>query len=175
MIVLGETIIGVIHGLSRTEKHLVDGVLGLAIGFAFWWLYFDFVARRPSRQAIATALGWVYLHLVTLLAITVAGAMATVALAGHGVPDLLFVSVGAALAALGVLETTLEREPGEPTHPTLSPALKIGPGGVLAALALVPVHWPASAALLTCVVVLAVPAVYGASVWYRQPVNEPDR
>lgn len=171
MIVLGETIIGVIHGLTEPEQHLFEGVLGLAIGFEFWWLYYDFVARRPARQAIVTALGWVYLHLLALLAITVAGAMATVALAGHGVPGLLFVSVGVALALLGVLETTLERGPDEPTHPTLSPALKVGLGAVLAAVAALPPHWPSSVALLICVVVLAVPAVYGVRVWYRRPVG----
>ncbi|SHN44093.1 low temperature requirement protein A [Cryptosporangium aurantiacum] len=168
MIVLGEMIIGVIHALSDAEeKHLASGVLGLAIGFAFWWLYYDFIARRPSRQQIVVALGWVYLHLLTLLAITVAGAMVSYALAGHDVPDLLFGSVGAALAALGVLETTLERDESEPTHPTFSPALKIGLGGALAAVALLPVHWSPAVALLVCLLVLAVPAAYGARVWYR--------
>ncbi|WP_051571789.1 low temperature requirement protein A [Cryptosporangium arvum] len=168
MIVLGEAVVGVIHGLDEAEKNLTAGALGLAICFAFWWLYFDFVARRPARQAIATALGWVYLHLLALLAITVAGAMITVALTGHDVPGLLFVGVGAALATIGVLELTLERDPDEPTHPVLSPALKIGLGAALAAVALLPVHWEATAALLTCLAVLTVPAAYGAHVWYRR-------
>jgi len=170
MIVLGEMIIGVIHALSDAEKHVVSGILGLAIGFAFWWLYYDFVARRPSRQAIATALGWVYLHLLALLTITVAGAMVSVALGGHDVPGLLFVSVGAALAVLGVLEMTLERADDEPTHPKLSPGLKVGLGALLAAVALLPVHWSSAAALATCLIVLAVPAAYGARVWYRRSV-----
>ncbi|GAA3394119.1 low temperature requirement protein A [Cryptosporangium minutisporangium] len=169
MIVLGETIIGVIHALSDAEdKDLVSGVLGLAIGFAFWWLYYDFIARRPSRQQILTALAWVYLHLVTLLAITVAGAGVSIALSGHDVPGLLFVGVGAALASLGVLETTLERDKSEPTHRIFSPALKIGLGVGLAAVALLPLHWSPVVALATCLLVLAVPALYGARVWYQR-------
>ncbi|MFG1927639.1 low temperature requirement protein A [Cryptosporangium sp. NPDC048952] len=168
MIVLGEAVVGVIHGLADAEKHLASGVLGLAICFAFWWLYFDFVARRPARQAIATALGWVYLHLAALLAITVAGAMVSIALTGHDVPAELFVSVGAGLAAIGILEITLERETDEPTHPVFSPGLKVALGIGLAAVALLPLHWSPTLALLTCLVALAVPATYGARVWYRR-------
>jgi len=41
------------------------------VGFALWWLYFDFVGRRTPRPSFITALSWVYLHLVTLTAITI--------------------------------------------------------------------------------------------------------
>jgi len=38
---------------------IVAGVLGLAVGFALWWIYFDFVARRAPKPVFATALFWV--------------------------------------------------------------------------------------------------------------------
>ena len=57
IIVLGEAIVGVINGLSEVhdETHftaptMTAGVLGLAIVFGLWWIYFDFVARRPPGR-----------------------------------------------------------------------------------------------------------------------------
>jgi len=38
---------------------IVAGVLGLAVGFSLWWIYFDFVARRAPKPVFATALFWV--------------------------------------------------------------------------------------------------------------------
>ena len=182
MIVLGETVADVIHALSTSDAAghgglamIGRGILSLAVGFTLWWVYFDFIARRPTRPRVAPALAWVYLHLLMLLTITVAGvAMAeTLIEAGLGefptyLRELLLVNGGAAIASIGVLETTLDREEGEPTHPILSPALKVGLGLVLAAVGLLDLHWTPTAALLACFVALAVPATYGAKVWYRR-------
>ncbi len=49
IIVLGEVVVGVVDGLSegeRTFRSIATGMLGLGIGFAYWWMYF--VGRRPS-------------------------------------------------------------------------------------------------------------------------------
>ena len=75
-----------------TGAAATTGVLGLAIVFGLWWVYFDFIARRPPRENFRTALSWVYLHLVTVATVTMP-------------------SVG-----LGLLETTLREAPAEPTN-----------------------------------------------------------
>jgi low temperature requirement protein LtrA len=42
--VLGEVVVGVVDGLSEVERDLptiATAILGLTIGFGFWWTYFD--------------------------------------------------------------------------------------------------------------------------------------
>ena len=31
-----------------------NGIFGLFIGFSLWWIYFDFIARRPPKEHITT-------------------------------------------------------------------------------------------------------------------------
>ena len=48
IIVLGELVIGVVVGLSAAEQDaltIATGLIALAIGFGFWWMYFDIVGR----------------------------------------------------------------------------------------------------------------------------------
>ena len=54
IIVLGEVIVGVVEGLSeaeRTAEVAATGLLGLMIGFAFWWTFFDFAGRRLPKES----------------------------------------------------------------------------------------------------------------------------
>ena len=53
IIVLGEVVVGAVTGMSdaeRTALTITTGMLGLMIGFAFWWTYFDFVGRRLRQE-----------------------------------------------------------------------------------------------------------------------------
>jgi low temperature requirement protein LtrA len=184
MIVLGESVVGVIAGLSDLNEagdlgggQIASGGLALLVGIGLWWLYFDFVARRPPQPRFGTALAWVYLHLVTLAAVTAIGATISVAI-GESVDAalsppvrlLLGGSVAVALLGLAALELTLHRGDDEPTHPTLSPALKAGAGIVIGAAAALDLGWTATALLAAIDVSLAVPAAYGVAVWYS-PAN----
>lgn len=180
IIVLGESVVGVINGVS--ERHaagplavteLLQGGLGLLVGIGLWWIYFDFVARRPPRARIGVALGWAYLHLLTLAAFTATGAFITLALTDDGQgshqwspQQLLAASLGLSLLGLGSLETTLQRQPGEPTGAVVSPSLKVIPGLLLLVVPIVDYHWNLTALLLALVACLAVSGVYGAIVWY---------
>jgi len=52
IIVLGEVVVGAVTGMSdaeRTALTITTGMLGLMIGLAFWWTYFDFVGKRLPR------------------------------------------------------------------------------------------------------------------------------
>ena len=77
IIVLGEVVVGVVDGLSdveRTLRTVVTGLVGLTIGFGFWWTYFDFVGRRIPRRRRAAMGQWLYGHLPASMAIAASGA-----------------------------------------------------------------------------------------------------
>jgi low temperature requirement protein LtrA len=187
IIVLGESVVGVIVGLSELqERGLLDGpgmaagVLGLAVGFSLWWIYFDFVARRSPKPVFATALLWVYLHLATLTAITATGVGVSVAIADSATgmltaPSRYLLVGGVVLGLLGVaaLQLTLARTADEPTHPRLSPALMITAAAVTGTLGMLDLGWRTHALLALLLAGLAVPMTYGAIVWFAHPATEP--
>ncbi len=85
IIVLGEVVFGVVGGLSASEhdvKTITTGMVGLVIGFGFWWIYFDLVGRRPPRPEGGPLASWLLSHLPITLSITAAGA-AMVSLISH--------------------------------------------------------------------------------------------
>ena len=45
LIVIGETLVGVIRGVARHHhfsfRVVSEGIAGAAISFAIWWIYFD--------------------------------------------------------------------------------------------------------------------------------------
>jgi low temperature requirement protein LtrA len=60
----------------------VTGLIALAIGFGFWWIYFDLVGRRPPRNDGGPLVTWMLSHLPITLSIAAAGA-AIVSLISH--------------------------------------------------------------------------------------------
>jgi len=184
MVVLGESVVGVISSVSDRNEHglldvrsAINAGLGLGIGFGLWWIYFDFVARRPPKPSLPATLGWVYLHLATLAAITATGTGISVAIADDGARSLsaparslLAGSAAVALIGFGALELTLRRAAGEPTHPTVSPGLKVVSGAIVVLVATVDLGWSTMALLAVILIALAVPAAYGAAVWFA-PTN----
>ncbi|MFW2340701.1 MAG: low temperature requirement protein A [Acidimicrobiia bacterium] len=85
IIVLGEVVVGVVNGLSevdRTAEAIATGLLGLMLGFGFWWTYFDYVGRRMPRDHRPSWGRWMIGHLPVAMAIAAAGA-AMVSLVEH--------------------------------------------------------------------------------------------
>lgn len=185
LIVLGESVVGVIVGLSELQRAalldlegVVVGALGLAVGFALWWIYFDFIARRPPRPVFLTALIWVYLHLPTLAAITATGVGVSLVVADtvdEGLQDasrhLLVGSVVLGLLGIAALQTTLARAPDEPTHPRFSPTLKVAVAAVLGVLGGLDLGWNSVSLMILILGGLAVPMSYGAYVWFVRPCD----
>jgi low temperature requirement protein LtrA len=176
MIVLGESVVGVVTGLSDLNAaHKLDGtrlgqgVLGLCLGFGLWWIYFDFIGRRPPMARFGVALGWVYLHLLALIGITATGAGVSLLIAdgaeGPG-RKLLGASVAVALIGFGLLELTLARRDDEPSHPVISPLIKVV-AGLLATLVILDLGWTATLVLLLLLAVQLVPMIYGLVIWFR--------
>jgi low temperature requirement protein LtrA len=85
IIVLGETIMGVVTGLSGEPVNaltLAVGLVAVVVGFGAWWTYFDFAGHRQPRAAPAASAQWILGHLPLTAAIAAMGA-AMVSLVDH--------------------------------------------------------------------------------------------
>jgi low temperature requirement protein LtrA len=177
MIVLGEMVVAVVGALAdlpaadvpRTAGRTVTGV---AIGFLVWWLYYDFVARRPPRRQSLSAIFWGYLHLPLVVSIVSLGAAVRNLIASGSMAwetRLLVVLPGAGvLIAIALLEMTLEREDAEPTHRISSPLLKVVVALVLTMTLLIGLSVPIWQ-LAFVLASMLIPALYGAWVWFFNP------
>ena len=71
LIVLGETIFGLVASLSDHEWNIESTVsvgAGLSIAFSLWWMYFDNIEGSPirafrERGRVRIYTAWIYLHL----------------------------------------------------------------------------------------------------------------
>jgi low temperature requirement protein LtrA len=77
LIVLGESITGVVSGLVRQQWSLasaVAAILGLSLAFSLWWVYFDNLDASPIRAArvghIWIYQTWLYAHLPLVIGLT---------------------------------------------------------------------------------------------------------
>jgi low temperature requirement protein LtrA len=85
IIVLGETLTGVVTGLASQPVSgltLAVGLLAVVVGFGAWWTYFDFAGRRHTRPEPAATVQWILSHLPLTAAIAAMGA-AMVSLVDH--------------------------------------------------------------------------------------------
>jgi low temperature requirement protein LtrA len=141
IIVLGETVVGVVGGISDAEHRdattITTGMIGLSVGMGIWWNYFDMLGRRvPGRRGPRLA-NWLYAHLPLTMAIAAAGAamVSIVEHAGDGHPPVptvwLFTgSVAVVLAAISLACTALPTDEYPPgmrrwVTPTLAVAAAV--------------------------------------------------
>jgi low temperature requirement protein LtrA len=85
IIVLGETLTGVVSGLAAKPVSALTLAVGLAavvVGFGAWWTYFDFAGHRQPRPEPTATLQWMFSHLPLTAAIAAMGA-AMVSLVDH--------------------------------------------------------------------------------------------
>jgi low temperature requirement protein LtrA len=111
IIVLGETLTGVVVGLSDRPLYgrtLAIGLVAVGIGFGAWWTYFDFAGHRRPRPTWPTNVLWMLTHLPLTASIAAMGA-AMVSLIDHAhdsrtpAPTAWMLSAGTA----AVLATTM--------------------------------------------------------------------
>jgi low temperature requirement protein LtrA len=175
IIVLGEVVVGVVGGLAdsaRDVESIATGLLGLMIGFAYWWTYFDFVGRRLPRHEPVIRNWWLTAHLPVTMSIAAAGAamVSLVEEAGDGVTPsatawLLTGSVALALVGMVIQAQTLvdyEKLP-ELLRPVSRAMLVTASIALLLGL-LAPVPW-----LLAALVFVALSVLWGYAVarWMR--------
>jgi low temperature requirement protein LtrA len=85
IIVLGETLTGVVAGLASQPISALTvsvGLVAVVVGFGAWWTYFDFAGQRHPRARPAASLQWMLGHLPLTAAIAAMGA-AMVSLVDH--------------------------------------------------------------------------------------------
>lgn len=78
IIVIGEAVVSVVHGIGRTGLTIVQaltGVMGMLIAFALWWGYFEgakgaMTRRLQDRTHVKYYQEWIYAHLPMLMGIT---------------------------------------------------------------------------------------------------------
>jgi low temperature requirement protein LtrA len=77
IIVLGETVTGVVSGLTTdptNARKVAVGLVCVLLGFGSWWTYFDFVGQRQPRSTRGGTLTWLLGHLPVTAAIAGMGA-----------------------------------------------------------------------------------------------------
>ncbi|TYK44126.1 low temperature requirement protein A [Actinomadura decatromicini] len=77
IIVLGETVVGVVDGLAHEPADALTitvGLVAVVIGFGAWWTYFDFAGHRPPRPTRTATVQWIMTHLPLTAAIAAIGA-----------------------------------------------------------------------------------------------------
>jgi low temperature requirement protein LtrA len=77
IIVLGETLTGVVAGLSSrpvSALTLAVGLVAVVVGFGAWWTYFDFAGGRQPRTGRPASVQWILGHLPLTAAIAAMGA-----------------------------------------------------------------------------------------------------
>jgi len=180
IIVLGEVVVGVVEGISdaeRTALSIVTGMIGLMIGFAFWWTYFDFVGDRHPRTDRGGLTNWMFGHLPATMSIAATGA-AMVSLVEHAADDrapeatawLLAGSVALGLVSLIVIVRTLDafdRLPG--VYGPVSWALGVAAAASLVVGWLRPAPWLMALGL---VAILTAAWLFAIAKWVR--VGDPD-
>jgi low temperature requirement protein LtrA len=161
IIVLGEVFFGVVNGLvaiPRDALTVATGMVALALGFAFGWIYFDLIGRRLPRREGPLLARWMLGHLPLTLAIAVIGA-GGVSLVEHahdpatpaGTAWALSGSVAIALLVLIPVKNTLVDAGRLPA--VYGPVGMAAMGGAVAALV---VGWARPAPWLLAVLLVAI-------------------
>jgi low temperature requirement protein LtrA len=180
IVALGESIVGAVSGVARNQEVTlgvgITGLLGLALAFCVWWLYFEFVARRPPKPGLWWQIGWAYLHLPLVISIAATGASLpeVVGSAGQVLPAevrwLVTGAVAASLVVIGLLELVLRPSEEYRVHPGVSSSLKFA--GALGAFLIGALggQMAPSALLILLILLLLVEMAYGAYILFRQEV-----
>jgi low temperature requirement protein LtrA len=182
IIVLGEGIIGTINGFSNSDHIspgiMYFGILGIAITFALWWLYFDFVGRRTADNSIpGKQFAWAYMHLPLVICFVAVGAAMTGLVDDQGdmatpAKILLLVAAGFAIIMMGIIETFLKKRDDEPMHPVRSPLIKVISGLAILSLYFIVNAISSKLLMIAILIVLAINMAYGLHRWFGQDIED---
>lgn len=180
IIVLGESLLGVINGFADAEAtSFVASArfgLGMALVFGLWWIYFDFIARRHPTLVLVRRMTWSYSHLFLLSGITALSAILVhiVGLKGEALEGnarwILLGAYAVVMLAMGVIVQMLAPEKHRVIDERLSTLLMFGAAGVALLLGLL--QPPASVLLLVLVLINLGFMLFGAISWFSSPASK---
>ncbi len=168
ILVLGESLVAVVMGLSHEGWHLspvTAAVLGVVAAVGLWWLYFDnadgvLVRRDPTVKRTWRPTAWIYSHLFLALGIVAAG-IAVEYMVAHPletVPTeqrfLLFGAVALALVSMAMMHIANMASHDRRTEQTKS-TVRLVAAGVLVLIGLIGFSMTGMVALVALVAVLA--------------------
>jgi low temperature requirement protein LtrA len=174
IIVLGEVVVGVVNGIAdagRTPIAIITGILGLGIGFAYWWSYFDLVAARRVRSGRGALSRWLVGHLPVTMSIAATGGV-MVSMIGHSsrghapapAAMVLSLSVAVGVLALVLVATSLaDWRDRAPVYRPVSVALAVAAVVALLLGWLAPPPW---LQIMLLTLVLGLVWLYGILTWF---------
>jgi low temperature requirement protein LtrA len=128
VIVLGEAIAAIVHGIARlgevTPLAIATAVLTLLVVFGVWWVYFDHVMGRPTREPFWRQGLRSYIHLPLVIGIVAyaAGVAEAIALGTHDTPApvrwLMVSAISLTFVALGLIEWVSDSQNAADRSPT---------------------------------------------------------
>jgi low temperature requirement protein LtrA len=182
IIVLGESLVGVVNGISGfhelTTSVAVAGSIGILISIGVWWVYFDFINERPAKPFVGTSMAWVYLHLLLMTSITIVGVGIFSAITDFDHshltdPSRILLASSAAfvLIFLGGLETTLQYKKGVHPHPLYSPLIKVSTGVAVLLIGVLVTRLTTVPLMVMILAAFAIQVVFGERFWITQEID----
>lgn len=173
IIVLGEVVVGVVQGVAAhndlTWTVGVAATLSMLAAIGLWWIYFDFVSlRTPLANRFAVS-GWLYAHLFMTMGIAATGAAVSnvVELAGEPLSGevrwLLVGAVALAFTCVAVIMRMIQLP--ERYQPLYRTGRTITLASGLAILLLGFTRLSTIPLLITLIVFMLTPIIYGFKVW----------
>jgi low temperature requirement protein LtrA len=180
IIVLGEVIVGVVSGLTESAHLTWDigliAALGMAIGFAMWWIYFDFVSNRLPIKKPLPVTTWLYLHLPKTMCIAAAGA-AILNVVEHGgehlpveVRWLLVGTIAIALISISILMRTIQVPDEQLKLFQTGSKVTFASGILIALVGLAPIE--TIPLLIIVLALMMAPISYGFRVWVHYLIEQ---
>lgn len=184
IIVLGEGIVGTINGISKSEHIgsglIIFGILGIAITFALWWIYFDFIGRRVAdNTSLLKQIGWTYLHLPLVISFVAIGSSLTglsgeIGDSSNTAKMILIMASGSALIFMASIESILKETKDEPMFRIASELLKVLTGIGILSLYFFKESMNSTAIMIGILMFLVINMIYGMYVWFNQELNDED-
>lgn len=136
IIVLGESIVAVVQGMSgahhMSTSAIISMLFGAIITFNLWWLYFDHVNARTIKTGMWNLAGWAYGHFPLIISVASLGASILVLITRNGdrlgseAVWLISGSMSLALISIGLLEFTLSKKEETPCKTKFGQLVRFG-------------------------------------------------
>lgn len=176
IIVLGETILGVVHGISqvhnKTAAIWLPFILGILIAFLLWWLCFDMLADKKTKPGFwyFVALGLLCIPLLSGLA--VAGATMQVILEetvehhNFAARPMFCAAIAATLIFTVILAHIMEQQAEDDKAVTKLSVMIISAGVIILALGFFGDGWNTILFMGAITAVLMAPVFFGTRTWF---------